>query len=118
MDHALFGRRSALRPLPALLGFSEGARNTFHARRHCALLRRLLLHPRQQVGNRQPLVLWRSGGFWPDPRNRPAARKGRADAFGEMETALLSHQVVRRRDPIGGYWPRRAHPDAAATGAR
>ena len=72
MDRALFRRRGALRPLPALLGEAR-ARHAIHARRHRALLRRLLLHAGQQAGNRQPGVLRGSGRLWPDHRNRPAA---------------------------------------------
>ena len=117
MDRALFRRRGALRPLPALLG-SQGAWHAFAARRHRAFLRRFLLYPGRQIGYRQPLVLRRPGGLRTADRNRLAAREIRADAFGEMEAAQLPHQVVCRRDAVGGDRTGRADCDAAATGAR
>ena len=97
---------------------TQGARHAFPARRHRAFLRRLLLYAGRQAGDRQPLVLRRSGGLRTAYRNRPAAREVRPDAFGEMEAAQLPHQVVCRRDAVGGDRTGSADCDAAATGAR
>ena len=117
MDRALFRRRGALRPLPALLG-SQGARHTFAALRHHTFLRRLLLYAGREAWDPQPLVLRGPGRLRPTYGNRPAGGEIRADAFGEMEAAQLPHQVVCGRDAVGGNRAGRADRDAAATGAR
>ena len=57
LERALLRRRRALRQIPAML-VETGTRHAIPSRRHRPFLRRLLLHPGRQAGDRQPIAFY------------------------------------------------------------
>ena len=111
-------RRGALRPLPALLVEADGhGTQSLHGGIvHSCDVYFYTLGAKLGIDNIAfygDLV-----GFGQPTGIDLPHEKSRPDAFGEMEAAQLPHQVVCRRDALGGHRAGRADRDAAATGAR